>query len=241
MGNHVMMLNLKKTKFVPESVIVITGASSGMGKELTYRYAQRGARIVIGSRSIDVLKEIAADCNAKYPHSKVIPVKTDVTIEKECKNLIETAVKHFERIDILILNAGISAHAQFEDVPDMEIFHQLMNTNFFGYVYPTKYALPYLKEHHGQIVVMSSYSGEVGICYRSGYCASKFAVTGFFESLRMEVGDKIDITIICPITVETSFREHSLIQPPHHEVKEGDSKKQIGTSLTVNEAIETIL
>jgi short-subunit dehydrogenase len=112
---------------------------------------------------------------------------------------------------MLILNAGISAHALFEEVPDMQVFHQLMNTNFFGYVYPTKYALPYLKETHGQIVVMSSYSGEVGICYRSGYCASKFAVTGFFESLRMEIGDKIDITIICPITVETSFREHSLI------------------------------
>lgn len=89
MGNHVVMLNLKKTKYVPESVIVITGASSGMGKELTYRYAQRGARIVIGSRSIDILKEIAEDCNARFPHSKVIPVKCDVTIEKECKNLID--------------------------------------------------------------------------------------------------------------------------------------------------------
>ena len=116
-----------------------------------------------------------------------------------------------------------------------------MNTNFFGYVYPTKYALPFLKETHGQVVVMSSYSGEVGICYRSGYCASKFAVTGFFESLRMELGDKIDITIICPITVETSFREHSLIQPPTHEVGDGETTKHIGTSLTVNEAIDTIL
>ena len=116
-----------------------------------------------------------------------------------------------------------------------------MNTNFFGYVYPTRYALPHLKETHGQIVVMSSYSGEIGICYRSGYCASKFAVTGFFESLRMDVGDKIDITFICPITVETSFREHSLIQPPHHEVGEGEEVKHIGTSLTVNEAIDIIL
>lgn len=88
---------------------------------------------------------------------------------------------------------------------------------------------------------MSSYSGEVGICYRSGYCASKFAVTGFFESLRMELGDKIDITIICPITVETTFREHSLIPPPHHEEQEGNSKKNIGTSLSVIEAIDTIL
>ncbi len=76
-----------------------------------------------------------------------------------------------------------------------------------------RYAVPHLKKHHGQIVVMSSYSGEIGLHYRTAYCASKFAVTGFFESLRMELSDYIDITIICPITVETSFRENSLIKP----------------------------
>jgi len=73
---------------------------------------------------------------------------------------------------------------------------------------PHRYALPYLKQTHGQIVVMSSYSGEIGFLYRTAYCASKFAVTGFFESLRMEESKMIDITIVCPITVETSFREH---------------------------------
>ena len=83
-----------------------------------------------------------------------------------------------------------------------------MDTNFFGYVYCTKYAFPYLKKTHGQIVVMSSYSGEIGLTYRTAYCASKFAVTGFFESLRMELEGLLDITIICPVTVETSFREN---------------------------------
>ena len=76
-----------------------------------------------------------------------------------------------------------------------------------------RYALPYLKKSHGQIVVMSSYSGEIGLHYRTAYCASKFAVTGFFESLRMELSDQIYITIICPITVETSFRDNSLVKP----------------------------
>jgi NAD(P)-dependent dehydrogenase (short-subunit alcohol dehydrogenase family) len=100
--------------------------------------------------------------------------------------LIEKTIEIFGQIDVLILNAGISAHFLFEDMENMEVFKRLMEVNFFGCVYPTRYALPHLKKTHGQLVVMSSYSGEVGLIYRTGYCATKFAVTGFFESLRME-------------------------------------------------------
>lgn len=100
--------------------------------------------------------------------------------------MIETSILNFSRIDLLVLNAGVSAHFKFEDLKDVTLFHKLMETNFYGYLYPTKFALPYLKQSKGQIAVMSSYSGEVGLYNRTAYCASKFAVTGFFESLRME-------------------------------------------------------
>lgn len=104
------------------------------------------------------------------------------------------------------------------------MFKRMMEINFFGYLYPTKYvpflsltnefvryALPHLKKSHGQIVVMSSYSGEIGLIYRTAYCSSKFAVTGFFEALRMETKDSIFITIICPPTVETNLRKNALL------------------------------
>ena len=135
-----------------------------------------------------------------------------------CRKLVETAVETFGRLDLLILNAGVSAHFLFEDTKDMSIFRKMMDVNFFGYLYPTRlaftllyhyrYALPYLKKSHGQILVMNSYSGEIGLMFRSAYCSTKFAVSGLFESLRMEVGDQIDITIVCPITIETDFRHH---------------------------------
>ena len=88
---------------------------------------------------------------------------------------------------------------------------------------------------------MSSFSGEIGLSYRTAYCASKFAVTGFFESLRMELQDTIDITIICPVTVETSFREHSLLNNVEHTVESKENNRKAGSSLAINDAIEVIL
>eukprot|EP00347_Sterkiella_histriomuscorum_P015609 403356380 len=235
MGNHPFTMHLRKNKFAR--------ASSGMGKEFVFRYSQRDCKVVIGSRNAEKLQQIAEQCMRQFPNSTVVPVQTDVTKEDECQRLIDVAIERFGRIDILILNAGISAHQKFEEVQDMKIFHQIMETNFYGYLYPTRYALPYLKKSHGQIVVMSSYSGEIGLHYRTAYCASKFAVTGFFESLRMELSDQIYITIICPITVETSFRENSLIKPvgdDNHQMTYEETKKR-GSSMAVEDAIDVIL
>uniref|UniRef100_A0A7S3CRU2 Uncharacterized protein n=1 Tax=Strombidium rassoulzadegani TaxID=1082188 RepID=A0A7S3CRU2_9SPIT len=128
----------------------------------------------------------------------------------------------------------------------MAKFRQVVDTNLYGCVYPTKYALKHLKgkvnpatkkvEGKGHIVVLSSYSGEFGLWYRSCYSASKFAVNGFFESLRMELGDKIDITIVAPITVQTEFRNYSLIKPTQsaEEAKEG-------SAITAEEAVDQII
>jgi dehydrogenase/reductase SDR family member 7B len=108
----------------------------------------------------------------------------------------------------LVLCAGISAHSLFEDFKDMEPFRKVVETNLYGCVYPVRHALKHMKKDlgnpsstKGHIVVLSSYSGEFGLWYRSPYSASKFAVNGFFESLRMELGEKIDITLVSPITV----------------------------------------
>ena len=108
----------------------------------------------------------------------------------------------------MALCAGISAHSLFEDFNDMTPFKKVVDTNLMGCAYPTKYALKYMKKdlsktksQKGHIIVLSSFSGEFGVWYRSAYCASKFAVNGFFESLRMELNEKMDFTVVCPITV----------------------------------------
>jgi NAD(P)-dependent dehydrogenase (short-subunit alcohol dehydrogenase family) len=193
---------------VPGSVVVITGASSGMGKELAYRYAQRGCKVVIAARRLAELLEVKNVCIEKFNNENIVPVQTDVSDESSAKNLIELTIQKFGRLEILILCAGISAHSLFEDFQDMEPFKKVVETNLYGCAYPVRHALKYMKKDvknpqskKGHIVVLSSYSGEFGLWYRSAYSASKFAVNGFFESLRMELEDKIDITVVSPITV----------------------------------------
>ena len=135
-----------------------------------------------------------------------------MTSPQDCQNFIEEAVNLFGRIDLLFLNAGIGAHSMFRDVKDTSVIKKVMETNFMGYAYLTKYALPYMSEESfqkPQIGVMSSVSGEMGLPLRSVYCASKFAVTGFFEALRIEE-QGIDFTIISPSSISTSFRDNSL-------------------------------
>lgn len=178
-------------------------------------------------------------CLTQYNNQNVVAVQTDVTLEDESKRLVETAIEKFGRIDILLLCAGVSAHSYFKDLADMATFRKVVETNLFGTVYPVKYALPHLKntqsDRKGQIIVISSFSGEFGLPMRSAYCASKFAVNGFFESLRMEEGDNIDITIVCPGTVATNFRSYSLIPPP--------SMAEVGKShtLSATEAADKII
>jgi short-subunit dehydrogenase len=221
MGNHPSLYKyFQHYEFIHGCSVVITGASSGMGKEMTYRYAERGCRLVIGARRLEELEVIKNECHALFGNPNVTCVKVDVSEESQAKEFIETAGKHLGgKIDILILCAGISAHSLFEDFTDMAPFRKVVETNLLGCAYPTKYALKYMKKdlgddmsRKGHIVVLSSFSGEFGVWYRSSYCASKFAVNGFFESLRMELEDKIDITVVCPITVQTEFRNYSLIK-----------------------------
>ena len=164
-------------------VVVITGATSGIGKALAYEFSAQGAKVVIGARTYDKLVEIAEDI--KRNGGEIAYVQTDICKESDCKNLILTAIEMFGKIDILINNAGISMRALFADT-QIHVIETLMNVNFWGTVYCTKYALPHIIKEKGSVVAVSSIAGLIGLPGRIGYAASKFAINGFMESLRTE-------------------------------------------------------
>ncbi len=164
-------------------IVIITGASSGIGKALAYEYAGKGSKVVLGARNEKKLAEIANDIKAKG--GEAVWSKTDVSVENDCKNLVLKAVDAFGGVDVLINNAGISMRALFKDVK-LEVLKQLMDINFWGAVYCTKHALPYLLESKGSVVGVSSIAGLKGLPARTGYSASKFAMNGFMETLRIE-------------------------------------------------------
>jgi len=173
-----------KTELLMQNkVVVITGATSGIGKALAYEFAAKGAKVVIGARTHDKLVEIAEDI--KRNGGEIAYAQTDITKEADCKNLMLTAVEMFGKIDVLINNAGISMRALFAET-QLHVIETLMNVNFWGTVYCTKYALPYLLKEKGSVVAVSSIAGLMGLPGRIGYSASKFATNGFMESLRTE-------------------------------------------------------
>ena len=163
--------------------IIITGASSGIGEATAYAFAKQGANMVLAARSIDKLQAVKQRC--EHFNVQVIVVKCDVSIEKECTELINQTVKIFGGVDVLVNNAGVSMRAMFADC-DIGVLKQLMDINFWGSVYCTKYALPYLIAKKGSVVAVSSVAGLVGLPARTGYSASKFALEGFMQSLRIE-------------------------------------------------------
>lgn len=162
-------------------VVVITGASSGIGRALAKEFAAKGARLSLGARRTELLEELKSELR----ESEILIHKTDVSQEDDCRLLIEETVKRFGQIDVLINNAGISMRALFEEV-DLKVIRQLMDVNFYGTVYCSKYALPYLLQTKGSLVGVISIAGYVGLPGRTGYSASKFAIRGFLDTIRIE-------------------------------------------------------
>ena len=200
--------------FYKDKVIIVTGASSGIGLASATRFVSLGAKVVLAARSLDKLEKVAEEINKKFnsqqPIANVLCVKTDVTKEEDCKNLIEQTVNHFGKIDILVNNAGISMRAVFKDM-DLKVMKSLMDTNFWGTVYCTKYALPYLLESKGSVVGVISTAGYVGLPARTGYSASKFAVRGFLETLRIEhLYDDLHVMIFAPGFTASNIRNVAL-------------------------------
>ncbi len=166
-----------------DKVVVITGSSSGIGEALAYKFATKGSKVVIGARNTEALQRVAT--KIEEGGGNVVWQQTDVTSEADCKNLILKAVDTYGKVDVLINNAGVSMRAVFNDL-DLKVLKHVMDVNFWGAVYCTKYALPYLLEQGGSVVGVSSIGGIKGLPGRSGYSASKFAMNGFMESLRTE-------------------------------------------------------
>lgn len=181
-------------------IVVVTGASSGIGLALAQAAATAGAKVVLAARSADKIEAYAAE----LPFA--IAVKCDVSVEGDCKNLIERTIEAYGGVDVLINNAGISMRASFDDV-DLAVLHQLMDTNFWGTVYCTKYALPHLLASRGSVVGVSSVAGFHGLPGRTGYSASKFAMIGFLETIRVEnIKRGLHVMIAAPGFTQSNVR-----------------------------------
>ena len=199
----------KIKEYFKDKVMVITGASSGIGLASARLFASYGARLALAARSIDKLKTLASEISSDP--SKVLCIKTDVSIEEDCKNLIESTVKYFGRIDFLINNAGISMRASFSKV-DLNVIRRLMDVNFWGTVCCTKYALPYLLESKGSVTGVISVAGYAGLPGRTGYATSKFAIRGFLETLRMEhQEDGLHVLVFAPGYTVSNVRNAALL------------------------------
>jgi short-subunit dehydrogenase len=191
-----------------DKVIIITGATSGIGKALAYEYASRGAWLVISARNNEKLMEVSEDL--LRTGIRVLPVKADVSVEEDCRELIRKTVEEFGAIDVLINNAGISMRALFEEV-DLGVLRKLMNTNFWGTVYCSKFALPYLLKSKGSLVGISSIAGYKGLPGRTGYSSSKFAMQGLLEVIRIENRKKgLHVLIAAPGFTASNIRNVAL-------------------------------
>ena len=190
-----------------DKVIVITGASDGIGAELARQLSADKPRLVLAARRRDALEAVARQCDAAG--AETLCVVTDVSVEADCRMLIDATVKKFGCIDALVNNAGVSMHANFEQITDTTVYERLMRINLMGSVWPTHAALPYLKASRGLVVAVASLAGLVGVPGRTTYCATTFAQTGFFEALRVELQPEgVDVTIVYPGVVATEIRRN---------------------------------
>ena len=190
-------------------VVIITGASSGIGKACAEEFARRGANLVLAARQYVTLCGITADLEERFGN-KALAVQADVSSEEDCKSLIQQTITTFGKIDILVNNAGLSMRALFNDA-DLSVLKNLMDVNFWGTVYCTKYALPEILKTKGSIVGVSSIAGYRGLPGRTGYSASKFAMNGFMESLRTELlNTGVHVMVACPGFTASNIRVAAL-------------------------------
>ncbi len=189
-------------------VVIITGASSGIGRALAKEFAALRNRVVLAARSMDKLEQLQSELREINPD--VLAVQADVSVMEDCHILVDKAVERFGTVDILVNNAGISMRALFEQA-DLQVIRRLMDVNFWGAVYCTKFALPHLLKSRGTVVGVSSIAGYKGLPGRTGYSASKFALQGFLEVLRIENMKKgLHVLIACPGFTSSNIRNTAL-------------------------------
>jgi short-subunit dehydrogenase len=196
-------------KYFQGKVIIITGASSGIGKALALEAAKQGADVVLAARTVDKLHEVSKTIESLGVKSLV--VQTDVSVEQDAKKLVETTVEKFGKIDVLVNNAGISMRAMFDEMKT-DVFKTVMDINFMGTVYCTSYALPHILKQKGSVVGISSIAGLAPLPARTAYSASKFAMFGFLTTLRTEnIKRGLHVMISHPGFTESEIRKNALL------------------------------
>ena len=192
-----------------DRTVVITGASEGIGRALAHAFAREGAHLVLAARNAAALDEVVRECEGFG--AKAVSVATDVADVEACRRLVERSVETYGNIDVLVNNAGISMTALFENVEDLGLYDRLMRVNYLGAVYCTHFALPHLKRSNGLLVAVSSLQGKTGFPRSTGYAATKFAMQGFFDSLRIELeGSGVGVLVVSPGAVDTSIHLRKL-------------------------------
>ena len=190
-------------------VMIITGASTGIGKALAYALAPQSPKLVLVARDQARLRNVAETCERLGAFTLVVP--TDVADPQACAEMIQATISKFSKIDALVNNAGMSMWSTVEDVQDVSQFQHIMDVNFLGSVYCTKFSLPFLKQTQGRIVAISSVASLTGVPSHAAYCASKHAMNGFFESLRIELVESgVSVTIVAPDFVQSEIHARSL-------------------------------
>ncbi len=191
-------------------VVLITGASSGIGLALSWVAAKNNCNLMLTGRNQDALDNLKIEIHNRFPNSQVQILAGDISNEPFCHNLIKNCIQHFNKIDVLINNAGMSMRGLLNDT-DLSVLKRLMDVNFWGAVYLTKYALPYLLQSQGSVIGVSSIAGFKGLPARTGYSSSKFALQGFLESLRNENHKTgLHVLIACPGYTESNIRKTAL-------------------------------
>ena len=221
-----------RAKFFKDKVIIVTGASSGIGLATARLFASYGSKVVMAARSMDKLQQFRSEMPEP---ENVLCVKADVSVEGDCKSIIDETINNFGRIDILVNNAGISMRAMFVDL-DLDVIRRLMDTNFWGTVYCTKYAMPYLLESKGSVVGVISTAGYLGLPGRTGYSASKFAIRGFLSTLRVEYRyTGLHVMVFAPGFTSSNIRNTALLADGSIQGKTPRDEKKMMTAEKVAE------
>lgn len=219
-----------------DKVVLITGASSGIGRALAFAFGREGANIAICGRKADALQQVTSEL--QQAGITVFSLIADVSNEADVKQFIEQTIARFGRLDILINNAGISMRSMLVDT-DPAVIQKVMDINFMGTVYATRYALPYIQQTKGSIVGISSIAGYRGLPVRSGYSASKFAMNGFLEAVRTELlHSGVHVLTACPGFTTSNIRVSAL--DAHGQAK-GETMRDEDTMMSAEECADHIL
>jgi len=223
---------------VNKKVIIITGASSGIGEALSKCLASKGAFVVCAARRINELNRVSDEI--KNNGGIAFPIKTDIRLTEDCKKLIQKTVKKYGKIDGLILNAGLSMWSKFEDIKDISYFKTLIDTNYMGAVNCCHFALPYLKQTKGKIVSCSTAQALMGFPNHSGYAASKHALNGFLSTLSIELKNQISfLEVILGWIKDTNLRQNAFGR--NNESNTTNLRKHTNEAINLDECIKKIV